>query len=321
MAQLLLAITTRVIYNLFFHPLAGFPGPLLHRATRFAFVYKCLRGTLPRDVLPLHEQYGPIVRVAPDELSFAHEEAWKDIYGHRTGAQLHGQDELSKYWAMYRIRGSPRSIMTEDREQHAFVRRQLAHGFSDRSMRQQEPVIDGYVDLLVRRLRERCASAVVDGETGGVAQTETPAAAKKANAVNLTEWYNWTTFDIIGDLAFGESFGGLEHLQYHPSVAAITDMVRATSILVSFKYLGLEDVVQPLLKVAMKRSQKHRQQTRKKLERRMALHVERPDLIESLLKKHKSQVSGLMHLCNTSTALTTLQRNLISTGCRLTRVR
>ena len=183
-------------------------------------------------------------------------------------------------------------------------------------------MIDGYVDLLVRRLRERCASAGVDGETGGVAQAETPPpAAKKANAVSLTEWYNWTTFDIIGDLAFGEPFGGLEHAQYHPSVAAITDMVRATSIVASFKYLGLEDVVLPLLKVAMKRSQKHRQQTREKLERRMALHVERPDLIESLLKKHKSQVSGLIHIFKALFVLTTVKRNSISTGCRPTQVR
>ena len=27
--------------------------------------------------------------------------------------------------------------------------------------------------------------------------------------VNVSQWYNWFTFDVIGDLAFGEPFGSL----------------------------------------------------------------------------------------------------------------
>lgn len=34
--------------------------------------------------MELHEKYGPVVRVAPDELSYVTEGAWKTIYGQRS---------------------------------------------------------------------------------------------------------------------------------------------------------------------------------------------------------------------------------------------
>ncbi len=84
------------------------------------------------------------------------------------------------------------------------LRRQMAHGFSDRAMREQQPIIGKYIDLLVRRLRERAAGGTV--------------------ALNLADWYNFTTFDVIGDLALGESFGCLENSDYHLWVKSIFEM-------------------------------------------------------------------------------------------------
>ena len=31
----------------------------------------------------MHERYGPVVRLAPYEVSFIDEKAWSDIYGYR----------------------------------------------------------------------------------------------------------------------------------------------------------------------------------------------------------------------------------------------
>ena len=33
--------------------------------------------------------------------------------------------------------------------------------------------------------------------------------------IRRLKWYNLTTFDLIGDLAFGESFNGLETAEIH----------------------------------------------------------------------------------------------------------
>jgi hypothetical protein len=42
------------------------------------FVQIC--GQFPYQVSKLHEKYGPVVRIAPDALSYISAEAWNDIY-------------------------------------------------------------------------------------------------------------------------------------------------------------------------------------------------------------------------------------------------
>jgi cytochrome P450 len=273
-AALALCGLGRMIYNLYFHPLAKYPGPFLHRATRLAFIARQLRGTLARDMLAFHELYGPVVRVAPDELAFSSAQAWKDIYGHRTGTRL-GAEEMPKSEVFYSNHNMPRSIISENRDNHAVLRRLMAHGFSDRSMREQESIIGAYVDLLISRLREHAVDWDVKDERTGL---------QKKRKLNLVSWYNWTTFDVIGDLAFGEPFGCLDRAQYDPWVAAIWDTIRSNAFFLSVKYMGLQALT-PLLDMKLKGRKEHNSRTAEKVRRRAEMSVERPDLIEGLLSK------------------------------------
>jgi hypothetical protein len=201
----------RVIYNLYFHPLARFPGPLLWRSTRLAYVIRMNQGKLAFDVLDLYKRYGSVVRIAPNELAFSDANAWKDIYGHRVGTN-HGAEEMDKFHTFYRTKGEVLSISSGDREYHARLRKQLAYGFSDRALREQETLIGGYITLLIKRLREHCEDRDrIDTVTGRPVKKE----------VDMKMWYNWTTFDVIGDLVFGEGFGSLEKAQDDPWVEAI----------------------------------------------------------------------------------------------------
>jgi hypothetical protein len=43
----------------------------------------------------MHEKYGDVVRLAPDDLSFATKQAWKDIYMHRPG---HKESKKHPIW-------------------------------------------------------------------------------------------------------------------------------------------------------------------------------------------------------------------------------
>ncbi|KAF2965090.1 hypothetical protein GQX73_g8477 [Xylaria multiplex] len=159
----------QAIYNIFFHPLRSFPGPLLWRLNTITRVYYLARGRLPHKVLELHATYGPIVRIAPNELAFSDPQAWQDIYGFRK----QGEGEMAKWWGVYRPFGTePPSVISANREEHGAVRRLLSHGFSDRALREQEPLIGSYVDLLIRRLREKC--------DGGAA------------SLDMRDWYNYT---------------------------------------------------------------------------------------------------------------------------------
>jgi hypothetical protein len=63
-----------------FHPLASYPGPFLWTISRLPQTYCLFRGTLPWKIHEIHKKYGPIVRLAPNELSYTTPEAWNDIY-------------------------------------------------------------------------------------------------------------------------------------------------------------------------------------------------------------------------------------------------
>ena len=73
-----------MLYNVFLHPLRHYRGPKLWAATRLPWCWYQYKGTLHSHLLELHIKYGHTVRIAPNELSFTTDTAWKTIYGHRS---------------------------------------------------------------------------------------------------------------------------------------------------------------------------------------------------------------------------------------------
>ena len=68
---------SRIVYNVFLHPLARFPGPLLRSGFYIFNYWEELRGVQAKKALALHDRYGPVVRIGPDSLSFNTANAWK----------------------------------------------------------------------------------------------------------------------------------------------------------------------------------------------------------------------------------------------------
>ncbi|RYP59422.1 hypothetical protein DL769_008539 [Monosporascus sp. CRB-8-3] len=272
-ALVLLSVVARALYNVFLHPLRSFPGPLLWRASPLPRIYWLLIGRLPRKIAELHAEYGPVLRIMPDELAFNSPDAWNDIYGHRK----HGAGEFPKDGRFY-SRSEAHSLIFSTREEHGALRRALSHGFSERSMRAQEPMIGAYVDLLIRRLRENSEAAA--HSAGGNGKGEVAPASVR---VNMREWLNWTTFDVIGDLGFGSSFGCLEKSDYHPWVRLIAHTISSVAVSISLNYLGLKSLVRYY--AGHGSEGKQWKLVRAKLRKRMELGVERPDLIEGLIRK------------------------------------
>lgn len=86
----------------------------------------------------------------------------------------------------------------------------LAPGFTAKTLRGQENILQKYVALLIERLGGKIENAKVG------------AGGKDVGAeVDMTAWFNYTTFDIIGDLGFGESFDCLQTSRYHPWIEAV----------------------------------------------------------------------------------------------------
>lgn len=77
----LLWISVTIIYRLFLHPLARYPGPIL---AKLSSVYMVSAVAQCRDTYTrydLHKKYGKVVRTGPNELCFADTPSIKDIYG------------------------------------------------------------------------------------------------------------------------------------------------------------------------------------------------------------------------------------------------
>lgn len=57
-----------VVYQRVFAPLAGVPGPFWASLGKGWLIVRAKKGDLHRELIRLHELYGPLVRVAPEEL-------------------------------------------------------------------------------------------------------------------------------------------------------------------------------------------------------------------------------------------------------------
>lgn len=68
------------IYRRYFHPLSKYPGPFLASITRWWMVREIFSGAHEKHIRALHKKYGPIVRIAPNEVAIADPNAVKVIY-------------------------------------------------------------------------------------------------------------------------------------------------------------------------------------------------------------------------------------------------
>jgi hypothetical protein len=76
-----------VIYRLCLDPLRHIPGPAVARFTELWRTRRYALGGWHLDILDLHDRYGPVVRIAPNEISFVDKDALTKVYGHSTGTK------------------------------------------------------------------------------------------------------------------------------------------------------------------------------------------------------------------------------------------
>ncbi|KAF4448963.1 cytochrome P450 [Fusarium albosuccineum] len=250
-----------MLYNVFLHPLRRYPGPRLMAMTRIPYTRMALSGQVHRRILELHQTYGPVVRVAPEILSYNHPDAWKDIRGHRkNGAGEHGKDPVHQ-------KANAKNIIGANREDHRRYRSLLAHGFSAQTMLKQQPIIKSYVDLLFQRLHEQCDNG--------------------RRPLDVVNWFNFTTFDLVGDLAFGEPFGCLESSDYHPWVALIFASVKSFSWASNMRrYPSLEKLLASFIPKEIKaKFEQHNQLSAEKVRKRLSIVTKRPDFMDSMTRK------------------------------------
>lgn len=216
----------------------------------------------------LHRVYGPVVRYGPNDLSYSDGRAWRDIH-----AVPKGKKENTKE---VRYHGRPANgvyhiIAEPSQERHAVLRDVFAPAFSEQALRRQEPMFRKYADMLVARGRE---------------------ADEAGAAVDLTRLLNFTTFDIMGELAFGEPLGLLANNRYSEWVATMFNMLRVLPIVQLIDFYAVTRTLFDLLEPPFVRR------------KRMDLFNHTASRVDKRLEKGASDKPDLWNLVVNSHALT-----------------
>jgi cytochrome P450 len=111
-----------------------------------------------------------------------------------------------------------RSIVSTEYDAHRRFRRIFAAAFSDRAVKKQESIFHQHIDHMMARLEE---------------------AAVQGKPIDLVQIFNYMTFDIMGDLCFGQPLGMLENDSYSPWVESVFASVKVIPLIQIIQYYPL----------------------------------------------------------------------------------
>lgn len=166
--------------------LSKFPGPFLASITPayrawYAYFY-------PQSVLELelHKKYGPIVRIAPNVLSFSD----PDVQAHVYTRDFHKNEAYLAHAPTVHGEVLPNLFSETDFIRHDRLRRAVNRAFSSLNVSQYEPKINNAIDTLVKQL-----------------------GTKNGSSVDLIDWTFRFAVDVIGDILYGSRYGMLDGAQ------------------------------------------------------------------------------------------------------------
>lgn len=262
-------IVCQVIYNVYFHPLAAYPGPWLARASLLWRMIWSMQGRFHRVIDEQHKKYGPVFRVSPNELSFASQGSWRDIYGYKSALSGQETNIKSEFYEMFASGYKTMCVGSEqDPQIHSQMKRDLSPTFSTKAIIGQEPIIRSRIDAFLNKLDEVRKSS--------------------PNGIDITMWANIVVFDIFGEMAFGESFHAIEAGKPHFWPSLMTKHMFFITVLDNLRrypwisWAGRKCL--PALTTATR--DRHAAYTQYHVEKRMAQKQPRCDFVANLIDQH-----------------------------------
>jgi cytochrome P450 len=183
--------TLWIIYCRTLHPLAKVPGPFFASFTRLWYMYRIYAADMDRAQRALHKKHGPLVRIAPDEVSSADPAAIPLIYRDRDPLL---KTDFYTIWGDPSISKHPDMFTCIDEKYHADIRRIVSPVYTMANILKNEEYIAKCTRLFLTRLGEF---------------------ADSGEPFDLGVWVQYYTFDTVGELMFGKMFGFLEKREDH----------------------------------------------------------------------------------------------------------
>ncbi|KAI0517465.1 cytochrome P450 [Xylaria bambusicola] len=190
-------VSTVAIYRLFFHPLAGFPGPKLAAVTRSyeAYYDVVCNGQYTFKIAEMHKKYGPIVRISPYELHISDPDFYDKIYSR--------EGEWDKYAWAYDAFGAPLStICAIDHNIHKHRRAAVNPFFSKATVAAKSDIISRLVEQLCTRIDEFADESSM-------------------TKLSLSAAISALTRDVATEFILGKRYKNLEVQDFNQSLAII----------------------------------------------------------------------------------------------------
>ena len=118
------ALVYRLIFSVFFSPLAKIPGPKSFALTKARLAYEDYRGSRTRTINVLHRKYGPAVRIGPNEVTFNSTPALRAIYGAGSGF------ERTSFYSMFEAYGRKNMFSFHTVKEHGDRKKMFAHAYA-----------------------------------------------------------------------------------------------------------------------------------------------------------------------------------------------
>ncbi|CAN9211846.1 putative cytochrome P450 [Alternaria alternata] len=175
-------LTSVIIYGCYLHPLAHVPGPFLAKFSPIWGMRALYRMKFNSDLQALHNRYGPVVRIAPNEVSFATFEAETTIYAKQEDGRF---SKAGTFLTLFSdlVLNAPTLITIPDPALHKRLHKVIQQAFTPQALASQEPIQKLHIER-----------AMPDFDDIAVNGTE----------IDLADKLETMFWEIIGDLAFGE---------------------------------------------------------------------------------------------------------------------
>ncbi|TVY43628.1 putative sterigmatocystin biosynthesis P450 monooxygenase [Lachnellula occidentalis] len=184
-SALLVLFVIKCFQRAFTGPLRSIPGPRLNRCTNLPLKYYVLRGQRCHYIHRLHAQYGPTVRIGPEEIAIADLASSREI--HRIGSGY----VKTAWYARFTGEQNPGVFAMSNLKDHAMRRKLFSYAFSQNGLLHWEDLLQGRSNLAVSRIKQEAESGSAD----------------------ILKWWSLMATDIITEMGFGESLGALEYGQ------------------------------------------------------------------------------------------------------------
>ncbi|RYO44862.1 hypothetical protein AA0116_g13546 [Alternaria tenuissima] len=175
-------VASVIIYGCYLHPLAHVPGPFLAKFSPIWGMKALYRMKFNSDLQALHRRYGPVVRVAPNEVSFATFEAETTIYAKQEDGRF---SKAGTFLTLFSdlVLNAPTLITIPDPALHKRLHKVIQQAFTPQALASQEPIQKLHIERAMPDFDE---------------------IAESGTEIDLADKLETMFWEIIGDLAFGE---------------------------------------------------------------------------------------------------------------------